>query len=100
MGKTGILGISCKEEADDEKIKMAIEEFYQNNKKLIDESWYFQFMNEEDLEEIHTKIESKIRNEKTRKKIQYNKEGKIRNPYGAMNKLINKVIGRDQRKEL
>ena len=41
MVKTGVLGISCKEEADDEEIKIAIEEFYQNNKNLISESWYF-----------------------------------------------------------
>ena len=99
MVKTGVLGISCKEEADNEKIKLAIEEFYQNNKNLISESWYFQFMNEEGLEEIHSKIKSQIINEKPRKKIQYNKEGKMRNPYGAMNKLINKAIRKEHREK-
>ncbi len=98
MVKTGVLGISCKEEADDEEIKMAIEEFYQNNKKLIGESWYFQFKNEESLEEIQTNIKSQIKKKKSGK-IQYNKEGKMRNPHGAMNKLLNKVIKREQRKE-
>ena len=99
MVKTGVLGISCKEDADDEEIKIAIEEFYQNNKNLISESWYFQFMNEAGLDEIHTKIESQITNKKSSEKIQYNKEGKMRNPNGAMNKLINKVIRREQRKK-
>jgi hypothetical protein len=56
MVETAVLGMTFKEEADQEKIQDAISKFYFDNREIVDGAWYYQFRNEETLDRVQSAV--------------------------------------------